>query len=306
MVKIEKVEIPILIIGFNRPDLLLGLIEELRNLAPRKIYLSIDGPRQNFDNDQFDVMACRQLVKNIDWDCDVKINFSDSNYGVGVWPKKSIDWIFLTEDFALILEDDVRISISFYETAHTMLEMLKNNVRLFSICAWNIVESTSDLIEYDYLYSRYFSGQGGWVTSKDKWKTYKFEIKQINLKKIFKILQKNNYNVFMTIYVIYNLIMIKANKLKAWDYQVLDLCLEKDYINIIPTKNMAQNVGDGEKATHTNFLPYLDKYELDAKYIKHPPINFENIEYDVEYRKARVKMATSSALKKTINQLKWN
>jgi hypothetical protein len=100
--------------------------------------------------------------------------------------------------------------------------------------------------------------------------------------------------------------MIKTNKVKAWDYQVLDLCLENDYINIVPTKNMAQNVGTGEKATHTNFLPHLDKYELNAKKLKHPPLNFENIEYDAEYRKARVRMFTSSALKKAISLIRWN
>jgi len=44
-------DIPILIIAFNRVELTQSLIESLREIAPRKIFYSIDGPRLNNDKD---------------------------------------------------------------------------------------------------------------------------------------------------------------------------------------------------------------------------------------------------------------
>ena len=36
---------PILLVGFNRPDLLRGLVAILTKVRPPKIYLAVDGPR---------------------------------------------------------------------------------------------------------------------------------------------------------------------------------------------------------------------------------------------------------------------
>ena len=43
---------PILIIAFNRPNLLIKLIKSLENLKPSKLYFACDGPRKNNKNDQ--------------------------------------------------------------------------------------------------------------------------------------------------------------------------------------------------------------------------------------------------------------
>ena len=58
---------PLLIIGFNRPDHMRVLIERLREIEPRNIYVAIDGPRRDRPGEGEMVERRRNLVDEIDW-----------------------------------------------------------------------------------------------------------------------------------------------------------------------------------------------------------------------------------------------
>ena len=71
---------PILIIAFNRPNHLRQLIESLKQINPVDLYIFCDGPR---DWVQDDLQKCLEvkkiIIQNIDWDCNLKTNFSNKN-----------------------------------------------------------------------------------------------------------------------------------------------------------------------------------------------------------------------------------
>lgn len=301
--KVDEFNLPVLIIGFNRPEKLVNIIKILEEIQPNKVYFSIDGPRENYHADTKNVLASRALVNKITWDCEVKTNFSEKNYGVGLWPKLSIDWIFSREEFALILEDDVEISTSFYKFCQKLIMQEYFSDEVFAICAWNIVDVSSRYTKYHYFRTKYFSGGGGWATSKEMWSQYSHQIEELGIMRFWKIIRFNDFNILMSLYLIYNFYMIRYSRLKAWDYQVLNLCMNKSLINIIPVLNMSQNTGVGEKATHTNFLPYLEKYEMDVNKLLHPPRDSYDKIYDQKYRKVRVKMIIISVIRKTLKNI---
>ena len=60
----------------------------------------------------------RELVSIVDWPCSVQTLFSESNLGSGLWPHKSISWALSKSEKLLILEDDVRITKTFYELSY--------------------------------------------------------------------------------------------------------------------------------------------------------------------------------------------
>ena len=62
---------PLLLIGFNRPELFGQLIARLSETQPSKIYVAIDGPRVGNPTDLEKVTATRDLVNSIDWPCKV-------------------------------------------------------------------------------------------------------------------------------------------------------------------------------------------------------------------------------------------
>ncbi|HEY7823002.1 MAG TPA: hypothetical protein VIG24_09225, partial [Acidimicrobiia bacterium] len=96
---------PVLIIAFNRPDHLKVLIERLREVQPRSIYLAVDGPRGPQDEAQ--VRECQALASTIDWTEDVHTQFQDSNLGCGNGVTAAITWFFDNVGRGIILEDDI-------------------------------------------------------------------------------------------------------------------------------------------------------------------------------------------------------
>ena len=67
---------PIIFIFFNRPDYTQIVFEQIKLAKPSKLFLISDGPR---DDNNEDIILCaksRKIVENIDWKCDVKINYS--------------------------------------------------------------------------------------------------------------------------------------------------------------------------------------------------------------------------------------
>jgi len=100
-------DVPILVLAFNRPERLRGLIARLREVRPASLFLSVDGPRQNSESDARLVFEVQQLVAEIDWPCDVHTNFRSENLGCGRAVSTGIDWFFRNVDSGIILEDDV-------------------------------------------------------------------------------------------------------------------------------------------------------------------------------------------------------
>lgn len=98
---------PLLIVCFNRPDLVGVLVDAIRPIRPSKIYLSSDGPRKEREGESDLVAATRDaFVDAIDWDCELKTRFLPANAGLVAHTVGAIDWVFEAETEVLILEDD--------------------------------------------------------------------------------------------------------------------------------------------------------------------------------------------------------
>lgn len=75
--------LPVLIIGFNRPDYVKGLLQHLAKCQPLPdtIYFAVDGPRANNATDAENVLAVQRLASTIPWTCEIKTFFRSENRG---------------------------------------------------------------------------------------------------------------------------------------------------------------------------------------------------------------------------------
>ena len=64
-----KTDVAVLILFFNRPDHLKKVFDEVRKARPSRLFLYQDGPRG--ERDMPGIEACRRVVENIDWQCEV-------------------------------------------------------------------------------------------------------------------------------------------------------------------------------------------------------------------------------------------
>ena len=71
------VDVSVLVLFFNRPDLLRQVFNQIRAARPSRLFLYQDGPRNN--SDQSGIDACRKIVEEIDWECEVHKNYERRN-----------------------------------------------------------------------------------------------------------------------------------------------------------------------------------------------------------------------------------
>jgi GT2 family glycosyltransferase len=108
----SSLKTPVVIIGFNRPDLLSSVLSN-RNLADRRVYISIDGPRieeeANVVQESIKVASAYLEIHPAG-----KLQFSSINLGCRRGVTAAIDWAFSFEESLIILEDDIVPSDFFF------------------------------------------------------------------------------------------------------------------------------------------------------------------------------------------------
>ena len=114
------VDVPVLILFFNRPQQLSQVFEQVRNARPSKLFLYQDGPRS--EHDLPGIKACREVTDQIDWDCEVHRMYQEKNYGCDPSEYISQKWAFSMVDKCIVLEDDDVPSVSFFTFCKEMLD----------------------------------------------------------------------------------------------------------------------------------------------------------------------------------------
>lgn len=277
---------PILLIVFNRLNTAQSVLNQIRLVKPRKLYIASDGARRSRDGEDANIKNIRKyILESIDWDCKVETLFQDNNLGCKVGVSTAIDWFFNNEESGIILEDDVIPSVSFFYYCEELLEKYKNEESIGMISGSNYFfeERVSD---DDYYFSM-FPFIWGWATWRRVWDKYDSSMKDLDKKRLLKIIR----NIFTTKecinYYYDSIIATYNNKINTWDYQLAYLMFCNAYYNICPTKNMISNIGFGSDATHTkhdSIHNNMQRYEINFP-IRHPQkinrglgadINFEN------------------------------
>ena len=275
----KRLNTPILLIGFNRPDLMKGAIDRLRVVKPTKLYVGIDGARNEVENMVVDEV--KELIKAVDWECEVKTNFQKSNLGCKNGPLAAINWFFECEEMGIILEDDIEAEESFFRYCQELLIKYKNDERMGTISGDNYTEITDE--NSSYMLSRY-SQTWGWATWKRVWVKYDDQISNWPKDKETGWLNKLFDNRWVVIYwtLIFEAVYNKEIK-TAWDYQWTYMSWKNNLWTIIPSKNLVTNVGIGiDGATHTKLkskLYQFPKYKMGLPLV-HPKSLKINTELD--------------------------
>ena len=118
----HNIDIPVLLIFFVRPEPLRKVFEEIKIARPSKLYLYQDGARENRPDDIENVMKCREIVKDIDWECEVVYKYQKKNFGCDPSEFISQKWMFEKEEYGIVLEDDDVPSQSFFPFCKELLE----------------------------------------------------------------------------------------------------------------------------------------------------------------------------------------
>ena len=283
-------DIPILLIVFNRPKETRELINILREIKPKKIYVSADGPK--FDN-RFnkEISETREVINEIDWDCTLLKRFNKENLGCRVAVSLAIDWLFENEEYGIILEDDCMPSVSFFQFCQENLLRYRNNRNISIISGRNHLKDYCPINNSDYFFST--GSIWGWATWKDSWKMYsKAEEIWKDCSKVknsllwFKELSPKKYRQ-----IIDGCQKEKLGKISSWAYIWSYARILNKTMGIIPRVNLVKNIGFSSSATHTsNYEEDISSSELQFP-LNHPKVvRFDKIDFSYSDRTAETRI----------------
>jgi hypothetical protein len=274
----NKGKAPVLFMVFNRPEKTTQVWEQIRRARPLKLYISADGARDRYPDDKIKCQLVRDIVSNVDWECDVKYLFHENNLGCSLAGKTAFDWVFGQEDRMIELEDDTVPSLSFFAYMEEVLEKYKDCDEIGYVTGQNFMGIQSG--SASYFFSRYggSSGWGTWARVYEKW-----DFKLVNLNKAYtKSFKKNFDSTFEYRYWLREFEHYVKEGRNTYDLQSVFLVFEKDLKNIIPNKNLITNIGfdnDGTNFNGGNNL-FANKERFELKEIIHPFLIKRDIEID--------------------------
>lgn len=283
-----KIDIPVLLIFFNRPGCFEKVFEQVKKARPSKLFLYQDGARTGNEKDAIGVKKCREIAEQIDWECDVHRLYQEKNFGCDPSEYIAQKWAFSHVDRCIILEDDDVPSQSFFPFCKELLEKYKNDQRINMICGMNNLESVDS--PYSYLFS--MTGSiWGWATWKrvvDEWEgDYAFLTPGYDRDKLFDSLEMHGLCPDQRIAV------WQSNKDSGVEHYETILGVGQyvgNRLNIVPTKNMIINIGNTpEGSTHSasgiEEIPHglrriytMKSYEIEFP-LKHPKYIIEDVDF---------------------------
>jgi hypothetical protein len=269
---------PILFMVFNRPEKTARIWEEIRKAKPQKLYISADGPRLGNPDDARKCLLVREIVSDIDWQCNVKTLFHEENNGCSMAGKKAFDWVFSMEDEMIQLEDDVLPTQSFFWFMQEMLEKYKDDKRVCYICAENYGINSGDAT---YFFSQY-GGSWGWGTWKRVYELWEYKLESLEETINTPQFRNSFLSNFQYNYWKRNFIEWKYKGGNTYDLQTIYLIHKENLVNVVPNINLVTNIGWDDEATNTLSLDISDKEA--KKFGNVPSFEIEEIIHPKEIR----------------------
>jgi len=191
-------------------------------VRPSALYIAADGPRERVVGEAERCVEARRVATAIDWECDARTLFRETNLGCAANSSSGMTWFFESVPEGIILDDDCVPSISFYRFCEELLQYYRHDPRIMHI-AGNSHQYGRRRGSASYYFSKY-ANFWGWATWRRAWNLYDPGLRP------------------------------------PWELQddwsaPWQLSIERSSgIAIVPNVNLVRNIGFGAAATHTKTL----------------------------------------------------
>ena len=300
-----QLQTPVTFIIFNRPGNTERVFSEIARARPVKLLVVGDGPRVTHEGEADKVLSTRDIIKRVDWPCEVLTNFSEINLGCKRRVSSGLDWVFEQVPEAIILEDDCLPHPLFFRFCQELLEYYRHDQRVGMISGDNF--QFGHCLNDDSYYFSKNTHIWGWATWRSRWQQ-DYDISMNHWPKVRdegRIVdlantpeeQKYLTEVFEAVY---------QGRIDTWDYQWNFGSRLNGRVAVMPNVNLISNIGFGSAATHTigtSKLADMDTAEINFQ-LRHPVAMFASVDMDTRYFKSLLtKTSIYQRVRKTLAKL---
>ena len=247
----SKLSTAVVFIVFKRPSQTAQVFQAIAEAKPERLYIIADGPRNSEE-----ALLCeqtRQIVEHVHWDCDVRKNYSEVNLGVRKRIISGLDWVFMQEERAIILEDDCLPHPTFFPFCEELLELYHDDTHVMHISGDSFLQEKRSSAA-SYYFSKY-AHVWGWATWRRAWHLFhRWDNDFSSLELDFQIFQLPAEREFWRDL----LEQLRSGRMDyTWDYQWGLIGLASNALCVMPKSNLVTNIGFGMDATHTKGKTWL-------------------------------------------------
>lgn len=260
MAIISSIIKPVLILAYNRPDQVRGLIDSMRPYRPQKLLVAVDGPKDN-DADRVRVKNTILECGQIDWTEDVQYLIQEKNLGLRLAVPKAVSWAVELYGEVIVVEDDVRIGSEFFEYMSSALDTYRNHLNIGHISGYNVVESKWLKKPNDRSRASTYPESYAWATWQRAWNFYDDDLSWIRNESLNK-LKKTTKSLPSAF--IWKLNFRDANDgvISTWAYRWVASLWKNNLVCISPNRNLVSYAGE-ESGTHTLTKPTWKELQIE-------------------------------------------
>ncbi|SRR5579883_3102355 len=307
---------PVAFLIFNRPHLTQTVFNAIRQAQPPVLLVIADGPRVDRAGEAELCAQTRAIIQQVDWDCQVLTNFSETNLGCKKRVSSGLDWVFKTVEEAIVLEDDCLPHPTFFPFCEALLDHYRHDTRVMVISGNNFQfgrKRTPD----SYYFSHY-NHIWGWASWRRAWRYYDVKMS------LWPTIRRGDWlHDFLrddraVHYWTEVFDAVSRNLIDTWDYQWMFACWTQHGLTVLPNVNLISNLGFGAGATHTTEVTQFSNLATEAMPfpLQHPTFVIRDTKADALTHQAfdraswpkKLKAAIKYTIKKYIDKpylLKW-
>lgn len=255
-------DVPVVLIAFNRPDHVRQTLERIREAKPSRLFLVVDAPRLDNPDDLDRCAAVRRELETIDWDCRVERRYAESNLGCEANVETGLDWVFSQVERAIVLEDDCVADPSFFHFCAELLERYAEDERIWQI-AGSVCPAPSSFFGTDsYVFTR-MGAVWGWATWSRAWRAHRADFTRDHVTAgSFNTMPPERTHpiavppgALQTAGANRYFVDVAASTVGdefGWDSHFWLSIIAAEGLAISPAVNLVENIGVGGDATHTH------------------------------------------------------
>ncbi len=243
-------DIPVLLIGFNRPEFLKKRVQELLREKARTLIISVDGCPQLRDEMKRALNEISEICLNR---CQVSITLYEENLGLSKHLTNAISKELEKFPEVIVLEDDIEISESFLENMNRGRELLDDMGINGIVSAFSPVRRNRYLrFKNKWRTTPYFNCWG-WLCTREAWQDYELDISEKDLNNELKSSSTwNHLSKWQQFLWLSRFIKIQRSPYHTWDIQFQYMCFKKEMMNLSPMFTLTNNEGfDDARSVHT-------------------------------------------------------
>ena len=258
---------------YNRPELLRGTLDCLRNAGFRRLEVFADGARTEADAAR--VEEVRSVVAHVDW-ADVNLVARDRNLGLSESIRTGLDAAFERHDALVVMEDDVWVAPEFGSYVTAALAAYAEEERVAGVTGTRMPFARRAVAAYPYdafMLPRFFPL--AWATWRRAWQTFELDHGRL-LDRLRAESPRLDVAGVDLPYMTRN-VLIRRSLHGAWDVCAAASVVLNDQYFLVPAWNMVENPGISS-GTHPNRPRWRLRWETELR--REPPYRFPPVELE--------------------------